>query len=404
MSTGRTTKRKWPHPMVSIGALLGAATAMAPSGLPRDALVAGVLPAIFGVLGALIGLIAGHWRSCGDRSRRITAKVCAAFSLGLFAQMVWWQSELHHAVGGQGVDLPWVLIALAPAATIIAACSVGRRVRVASAVVAATVALTALPSPAGAAGSGESVAQKFVSTDAGPGSLRVYGTLGEQDVTARAQATVDRWRATGGMERDAVVLAVPTGSGWVDPDAMAGFEDRLGGDVSVIALQYSDIPSWRAFVTSSDPARSSAVALVSALLEVVETAPQSQRPQIYLYGQSLGAIGADAARAWASDNDKNAICHTVLAGAPAGSAVLAAPDTTVLANGSDPVVRWSPNLLWEPPKVPPSLSSDLPRAPWLPFASFVQTSADLIGALSFPAGHGHQYGAEQGLLVPRCPG
>lgn len=403
MSDRRTTKRTWPHPMVSIGALLGSAIALAPGGLPRDALIAGVLPAIFGVLGALIGMIAGHWWSCGDRSRRITAKVCAAFSLGLFAQMVWWQSELHHAAGGQGVGLTWVFTAVAPSAAIVAACSVGRRVRVAGAVVAAAVALTALPSPAGAAESGESVAQKFVSADAGPGSLRVYGMLDGRDVTARAQATVERWQATGGMERNAVVLAVPTGSGWVDPDALAGFEDRLDGDVSVVALQYSDIPSWRAFVTSSEPARSSAVALASALIDVVDTAPESRRPQIYLYGQSLGAIGADAARMWVSDNDQNAICHTVLAGAPAGSAALAPPDTTVLANGSDPVVRWSPKLLWEPPKVPRSLSSDLPRAPWLPIASFVQTSADLIGALSFPAGHGHQYGAEQGLLIPRCP-
>ena len=40
--------------------------------------------------------------------------------------------------------------------------------------------------------------------------------------------------------------------------------------------------------------------------------------------------------------------------------------------------------------------------PWFPVASFVQTSVDLLGALSFPAGHGHQYGTEQGTRAPLC--
>lgn len=403
MTIRQETTRSWPHPLVSVGALMGIAIATAPGSLPRDAMIAAVLVAAFGVSGALIGALAGRLWPCRNRSRRITTAVCGLFSLGLVAQMVWWQSRLHDAVGRQGVDLSWVLTALTPIAAVIAVCAVGRRVRIAGAVVAAAVALTVLSSPTGAAGPPESVSQKFVSAGAVPGSLRVYGELDDRDVSVRARATVERWQAAGGMDRDAVVVAVPTGSGWVDPDAMVGFERRLGGNVSVIAVQYSDIPSWRAFVTSSEPARSNAVAVVSALIDAIDIEPDSSRPQIYLFGQSLGAIGADAARQWVAHHHPGALCHTVLAGAPAGSATLAAPDTTVFANGSDPVVRWSPTLLWQPPRVPPTLSSDLPRAPWFPIASFVQTSADLIGALSFPAGHGHQYGTEQGLLVPRCP-
>lgn len=403
MTARHTTRRSWPHPLVSVGALMGEAIAAAPGSLPRDALIAGILLAAFGVLGALIGATVGHRWPCGPRSRRITAGVSAVLSLGVVAQMVWWQACLHSAVGRPGVDVTWVLTALTPMAAVVAVCAVGRRVRIACAIVAAAVAVTALPSPAGAAGAAETVSQKFVSTGAGPGSLRVYGELDDRDVSIRARSTVARWQAAGGMDRGAVVVAVPTGSGWVDPDAMVGFEDRLHDDVSVIAMQYSDIPSWRAFVTSSQPARSSAVALVSALIDAIDTEPEPSRPQIYLFGQSLGAVGADAARQWAAAHDPGMLCHTVLAGAPAGSATLAAPDTTVLANGSDPVVRWSPTLLWEPPHLPPTLSSDLPRAPWLPIASFVQTSADLVGALSFPAGHGHQYGTEQGTSVPRCP-
>ncbi|ORM29165.1 alpha/beta-hydrolase family protein [Williamsia sp. 1135] len=396
--------QRWPHSLVSIGALMGAAVALAPGSLPRTGLFAGLLLAAFGGLGALLGAIAGHWRSCGDRSRRIVAAVAGTLGVAFFTAMVLWQNDLRGALDMRPVGAAWILTALAPSVVIAAACTLGRRGRAAIAVLAAAVALTAMPSPAGA-NPVDAVATTFVSADAQPSSLRIYGSLegADSDFDDRAAATVHHWQTAGGMERGAVVVAVPTGSGWVDGDAMKGFETRFGGDVSVIALQYSDIPSWQAFLSSPEPARASAVALVSALVHTVSTAPESLRPNIYVYGQSLGAVGADAARSWAERRAPDSICHTVLVGAPAGSATLAAARTTVVANGSDPVVRWSPRLLWHPPEMPPATSSDLPRPPWSPVASFVQASADLIGALSYPAGHGHQYGTEQGLTVPSCP-
>ncbi|MCZ4548780.1 hypothetical protein [Gordonia rubripertincta] len=53
---------RWPHPLVSIGALVGAAVALAPGSLPRTGLIAGLLLAAFGGLGTLLGAIAGHRR------------------------------------------------------------------------------------------------------------------------------------------------------------------------------------------------------------------------------------------------------------------------------------------------------------------------------------------------------
>ncbi|WP_207841117.1 alpha/beta-hydrolase family protein [Williamsia soli] len=395
---------RWPHSLVSTGALMGAAVALAPGSLPRTGLIAGLLLAAFGGLGALLGAIAGHWRPCGNRSRRIAAAVAGTLGLAFFTAMVLWQNDLRGALGTRPVDAVWIVTALAPSVVVAAACALGRRSRAVVAVVAAALALTAMPSPAGA-NPAEAVATTFVSADAQPSSLRIYGSLegSDKDFDNRAAATVHRWQIAGGMERGAVVVAVPTGSGWVDGDALRGFESRFGGDVSVIALQYSDIPSWQAFLGSPEPARASAVALVSALVRTVGAAPESSRPSIYVYGQSLGAVGADAARSWAERRAPDSICHTVLVGAPADSAALAAARTTVVANGSDPVVRWSPRLLWQPPVLPPATSSDLPTPPWFPVAGFVQASVDLIGALSYPAGHGHQYGTEQGLTVPSCP-
>ncbi|MDV7136063.1 alpha/beta-hydrolase family protein [Williamsia muralis] len=396
--------RTWPHPLVTAGTTAGAAIALAPGSLPREALIQGVLLAAFAGIGALIGMLASRfvpWPAA--RARKVTAAAGGLVIVAMFVQMIWWQLELRWALGTETLDLGWVAVAAAPSGFVAVGVALPSRIRMIGAVLAAAIALSVAPSPAGAAGSGESVAHKFTAVGAQSTSLRVYGELDTRDVTDRAQNLVKRWQAAGGMHRSAVVVAVPTGSGWVDPDALVGIESRMAGDVGVVALQYSDIPSWQAFLSSSAPARDSAIAVTAALIDAVNRSASPSRPHIYLYGQSLGAVGADAARQWAQDNRSGALCHTVLAGAPAGTASLSAASTTVLANGSDPVVRWSPRLIWQPPALASGITHDLPTPPWLPVAGFVQASADLIGALSFPAGHGHQYGTEQGHVIPFCP-
>jgi uncharacterized membrane protein len=70
----------------------------------------------------------------------------------------------------------------------------------------------------------------------------------------------------------------------------------------------------------------------------------------------------------------------------------ATPRAVVLTHASDPVPAWSPALLVHPP--PETTDADLPRPPWLPGISFLQTSVDLLGALAVPPGPGHRYGAE----------
>ena len=52
----------------------------------------------------------------------------------------------------------------------------------------------------------------------------------------------------GGLSKDHVVLMIPTGSGWVDPAAVDGFERRFHGDVALVGLQYAHTPSWVAFL------------------------------------------------------------------------------------------------------------------------------------------------------------
>ncbi|WP_299570877.1 alpha/beta-hydrolase family protein [uncultured Williamsia sp.] len=385
------------RPAGTVGALAGAAIALAPNCLPRDQSVQVVLLGASVITGAAAGTVVG----CAVRGPRRTdtgptvalTVVALVVYCVLVAANTMWQWALRTAIPGMAPLGPgWVPWSLTPILVLCARSArtqrPARRLVVAAVVMASVASAGVAPASTGvaasaAAGQPTVVTGTVDARSAGPVAIH----RGAQDVVAR-------WRAAGGMSRHAVVVAVPTGSGWVDPDAVIGFRERFGGDVVVVSLAYDHRPSWRAFVSGTGPA----IALTAEVGDALATAPAARRPALYLYGQSLGAVGADAARRWALTHHIP-VCTTVVVGAPAGTVAQQADRRVVIVNGSDPVARWSPSLLWAPPHR--TEHTDIPRAPWFPVASFVQTSVDLLGALSFPAGHGHQYGTEQGH-VPLC--
>jgi uncharacterized membrane protein len=193
----------------------------------------------------------------------------------------------------------------------------------------------------------------------------------------------------GGFDRGHVVVAAPTGSGWIDANAVAGFESVYGGDVALVAVQYSSTPSWVTFVLDRDAAIDAAAALVAAVRSHLDTLDPAHRPQLHVYGQSLGAVGVAAAFDGGTAPGR---CEALLAGPPAGS--VRAEGGTVLANSSDPVIRWQPSLLWSPPDLSRA-RVDAPLPAWLPVIGFLQTTVDLLFALDAAPGHGHRYGPDQ---------
>ncbi|TCN56970.1 putative membrane protein [Rhodococcus sp. SMB37] len=236
--------------------------------------------------------------------------------------------------------------------------------------------------------------RRFVSIESSGSPVRVYvGLAAAPDDQSRADLAVRELERTGGFERDHLVVAVPTGSGWVDANAVQGFEDRWGDDVAIAAQQYSDTPSWVTFVFDRDAASRSARALVSAVREHIATMPPDQRPDLHVYGQSLGSIGGSAA----FDDIQPGLCDALWAGPPAGS--VRTDGATVLANTSDPVVWWQPSLLWSPPDLSRAVQ-DAPVPTWLPVVGFLQTTVDLFTSLDSAAGHGHRYGPEQAQCEP----
>jgi uncharacterized membrane protein len=201
---------------------------------------------------------------------------------------------------------------------------------------------------------------------------------------------------SGGFDRSNIVVAVPTGSGWIDANAVSGFYQRFGGDVALVGMQYSYAPSWATFLFG----RNEAVAYARTLFTAVENRIRTldPKPELYVYGQSLGAIGGSSIFTDDADQDRRT-CAALWAGPPAGQ--VHRTGATVLANSSDPVVHWSPSLLWRAPDLT-GVRVDAPVPQWLPIVSFLQTSADLLVALNAPPGHGHRYGTDQGTALGSC--
>lgn len=238
--------------------------------------------------------------------------------------------------------------------------------------------------------------RKFV-TGSPAGPVRVYvGLDSAADLDSRVALAIRELERSGGLERSNIVLSVPTGSGWIDANAVRGFYERFGGDVALVGMQYSYAPSWVTFLFGRDDAIASARALFTAVQRRIGTL--EHRPRLYVYGQSLGALGGSSIFADDADQDRRT-CAALWAGPPAGQVHHAG--ATVLANSSDPVVHWSPSLLWRAPELR-DVRVDAPVPQWLPVVSFLQTSADLLAALHAPPGHGHRYGADQGTAMGTC--
>lgn len=238
--------------------------------------------------------------------------------------------------------------------------------------------------------------RKFVATGSDTTSVRSYvGLDSAPDLSARVDLAVEELERAGGLAKSAVVVAVPTGSGWIDANAVAGFEQRFHDDVAMVGMQYSYAPSWATFVFGRSAAEQSATALFDAVSARVAALPAQDRPDVYLYGQSLGSVGGSAAY----QHDRGTTCGALWAGPPAGA--VDRRGAAVLANSSDPVVRWSPSLAVRPPDLT-GTRVDAPEPQWIPLVSFVQTTVDLLGALNAPAGHGHRYGTEQGTAMASC--
>lgn len=264
--------------------------------------------------------------------------------------------------------------------------------------------------------------------------IRTYaGIETNADAQARArQAVADLVRA-GGLERANIVVYTPSTNGYVDSTAAAAAEFVTDGDIASVSMQYTILPSSLSMVLDQAKALDAGIYLLRAAREAIAALPPDRQPRLYVYGESLGAYGSMApfdgvgiagfgelvaGAVWAGPPASSAYwrqLNSQATGGPGwqpivadGSVVRYAADAAGLAqpaapwsrtrgvflqNSTDPVVWWSPDLIWNRPAW-----LDQPRGPgvpaemtWLPLITFWQVFVDMPAAGGMPPGVGHNY-------------
>jgi uncharacterized membrane protein len=124
--------------------------------------------------------------------------------------------------------------------------------------------------------------------------LRVYvGLNSAETVAQRAELALAELKRVRAFDRAVLVVATPTGTGWVDPAGMAPLEILHRGDVASVSVQYSYLPSWLSPVIEPDYGADTARAVFRVVYDYWRTLPKERRPRLYLFEPSLGARNSD---------------------------------------------------------------------------------------------------------------
>ncbi|HST64291.1 MAG TPA: alpha/beta-hydrolase family protein [Mycobacteriales bacterium] len=267
--------------------------------------------------------------------------------------------------------------------------------------------------------------------------IRAYAGLESADTTEqRAELAVDDLVRAGGFGRANLVVTTTTGSGFVEPAAATAIEYLTGGDSAIVAIQYSFLPSWMSYLVDQAVAREAGRDLFDAVYRRWSALPAGQRPRLFAYGESLGSFGGETAfsgeydlsnrtsgAVFAGPPNFNTLYREFVDGRDRGSREVApvyrngrivrfeedpgtpvqpesqpwpSPRVLYLQHPSDPIVWWSPDLLFSRPDwlSEPRGRDVLGSMVWLPVVTFWQVSADLPMAGGVPSGHGHKYNVE----------
>ncbi|MGH3563044.1 MAG: alpha/beta-hydrolase family protein, partial [Mycobacterium sp.] len=191
-------------------------------------------------------------------------------------------------------------------------------------------------------------------------------------------------------------------------------------------------PSWLSFLVDKENVRHAGQALFEAVDKLVREMPESQRPMLVVFGESLGSFGGEApfmslnnvlARTdgalFSGPTFNNTIWTDLTDNRDPGSpewlpiyddgrnvrfvarpsdldrpaAPWGSPRVVYLQHASDPIAWWNPDLLFKKPDwlSEPRGYDVLPEMRWIPVVTFLQVSADMAVAVDVPSGHGHHY-------------
>jgi uncharacterized membrane protein len=267
--------------------------------------------------------------------------------------------------------------------------------------------------------------------------IRAYAGLNSADgIRATAELAARELERTGGLQRAVVAVATTTGTGWINEAEADALEYMYNGNTAIVSMQYSFLPSWLSFLVDKENARRAGQALFEAVDKLVRQLPESQRPKLVVFGESLGSFGGEApfmslnnvlARTdgalFSGPTFNNTVWLQLTATRDRGSPMwlpiydhgdnvrfvarpsdLQRPSTSwpgrpkviYLQHASDPIAWWTPDLLFKSPDwLREKRGYDvLPQTHWIPVVTFLQVSADMAVAVNVPDGHGHHYVAD----------
>lgn len=270
--------------------------------------------------------------------------------------------------------------------------------------------------------------------------IRVYvGLKSAPELQERADLLLAELKRTGAFDREALVVATTTGTGFLDPNGIDPLEYAFNGDTAIAGVQYSYLPSWISLLADQQAVKETSQTVFRTVHEYWSTLPEESRPKLYLYGLSLGSYGVESILT-SIDIVNEPIDGALMSGPPfvnpLHNALEAArePGTppwqpiyqdgatvrftaeeegfsktpgpwgparlVYLQHNSDPVVFFSPDLALEipdwvlPGQRGPDISEDMG---WFPLVTMWQVALDLPGAGSIPEGYGHLYTARANL-------
>lgn len=262
--------------------------------------------------------------------------------------------------------------------------------------------------------------------------LRIYVGLAQGDTPEeRADRALAELIAAGGFQRRILVVAMPTGTGWLDPGSFDVLEYMHGGDVATVAAQYSYLQSPLALMLETEAGLAQAQALIHAVHDHWRSLPRDARPRLYMHGLSLGAwasmYGTDPfsllddpvnGALWVGPPFPSAFWNAITAARDPGSPFVAPRIGTgrlvrfadardhgggpegwgsmrlmFLQYPSDPIVFYDPSSLWRAPAwMREPLAPDVsPALRFIPVVTQFQLALDMLLATRAPPGHGHSY-------------
>lgn len=266
--------------------------------------------------------------------------------------------------------------------------------------------------------------------------IRVYvGRANAETPRERAELALAELLRLGAFEREVMIIASPTGTGWMDPGSHDPVEYMHNGDIATVAAQYSYLQSPLALILETNTGLEQAVALQDVVHGYWKTLPPEDRPRLYVHGLSLGAWSSMYATNlfrliddpidgafWVGppfpsalwnyvQNQRNPGSPWVLPQIGDGSLVRYASHTqdasqaaadwgrmriVFLQYSSDPIVFYDPYSLWRaPPWMRDPAAEDMSdHFFFMPIVTQFQLALDMALSFGAPPGHGHAYFAQ----------